>query len=69
MDPRQRLQQNHAEPDPLDRVQHPEPQPQTAAHERAGDVPARPGDVEADVAGAPEHLAPSRGAKADGEDG
>ena len=69
VDPRERLQQNHPEPDPLQGVQDAKPQPQTPAHERAGHGSAGPGNVLADVRDAPEHLAPARGAEADGEDG
>ena len=66
---RQGLQQYHAEPDPLHRVQHPEPEPQAAARDRGRGGAAGPGEVEADVGGAPEHLRPARGAEAHGEDG
>ena len=69
MDPRQRLEQNHAEPDPLHRVQDPKPEPQAPTYERAGDAAPGPGDILADIRRSPEHLAPSRGAEADGEDG
>ena len=69
VDPRQRLQQYHAEADPLQRIQNAEPKPKTAADEGAGDGAAGPGDVLADVGDAPEHLAPAGGAEADGEDG
>lgn len=66
---RQGLQQYHAEPDPLHRVQDPEPKPQTPARDRGGGRTAGPGQVEADVGDAPEHLRPARGAEAHGEDG
>lgn len=69
MEPRQRLQQNHAEPDPLHRIQHAQPQPQTASGDGAGNGAAGPGDVGADVARSPEHLCPAWGAEAHGEDG
>jgi hypothetical protein len=69
MEARQRLQQDHAEPDALHRVQHAEPEPEGAAGDGGGDGAAGPGDVGADVGGAPEHLGPARGAEAHGEDG
>lgn len=69
MEPRQRLQQNHAEPDALHRVQHAKPQPQAPPRDRARHGAAGPGDVGADVGGAPEHLGPAGGAEAHGEDG
>ena len=69
MEARQRLQQNHAEADPLRRVQDAEPEPQTPARDGGGGGPAGPGQVEADVGGAPEHLGPAGRAEAHGEDG
>ena len=69
MEARQGLQQDHAEADPLHRVQDAEPEPQAAARDGGGGRTAGPGQVEADVGGAPEHLGPARGAEAHGEDG
>ena len=65
----QGLQQDHAESDPLHRVQDAEPEPEAAARDGGGGRAAGPGQVEADVGGAPEHLGPARGAEAHGEDG
>ena len=67
----QRLQEQHAEADALEGIEDAEPEPEAAAEEGAGGVAAAqdPGDVQADVGGGPEHLAPARGAEADGEDG
>lgn len=69
MESRQRLQENHAKADPLQRIQHAEPQPQGAADQGAAYGGKRPGDPLAHAGGAPEHLRPARGAEADGEDG
>ena len=66
---RQGLQQYHAEPDTLHRIQHPEPKPQAPARNRGRGRTAGPREVEADVRGSPEHLRPARGAEAHGEDG
>ena len=46
---RQGLQQYHAEPDTLHRVQHPEPEPQAPARDCGRGRTAGPGQVEADV--------------------
>ena len=69
MKPRERLQQNHAESNPLHRVQHPEPQPQRAADDCAGDGRPGPRHPEAHAGRGPQHLAPARGPQADGEHG
>ena len=69
MDARERLQEDHAEADALQGVQDAEPEPQTASNEGGSDGPTGPGNVLADVGGAPEHLAPSGRAQTDGEDG
>ena len=70
MEPRECLQENHADADALDGVEDAEPEPEGAAEEGAGDgVAAGPGEPLAHVGDAPEHLAPARGAEADGEDG
>lgn len=69
MEARQRLQQNHAEPDTLHGIQDAEPEPETPARDGGGGGPAGPGEVEADVGDAPEHLGPAGGAEAHGEDG
>jgi hypothetical protein len=71
MKPGQRLQEDHAKPDPLQRVQHTEPEPQTPAQQRADDgvTPREPGDVQRDAGCGPGHLAPAGRAEGDGEDG
>ena len=69
MEARHRLQQDHAEADALQRVEHAEPEPEGPARERGRDGPARPGHVGADVGGRPEELGPAGRAQAHGEDG
>lgn len=69
MKARQGLQQDHAEADALDGVEDAEPEPEAAARDGGCGGPARPGEVEADVGDAPEHLGPAGGAEAHGEDG
>ena len=69
MEAGQGLQQDHAEADSLHGVQDAEPEPEAAARDGGGGGPAGPGQVEADVGGAPEHLGPARGTEAHGEDG
>jgi len=66
---RECLQEYHSEAGSLDRVEHPEPEPERASNESASFRTAGPREVHTDVRDAPEHLAPTRGAKADGEDG
>lgn len=68
MKPRQGLQKNHAKADPLQRIQHPQPEPQAPSEQRTSNAAAQ-GHIEADVGGGPENLRPAGGAKADGEDG
>lgn len=64
------VQQDHAEADALEGVEHAEPEPQGAAGDgRADGAAARPRHVQAETRHAPEHLAPARRAEADGEDG
>ena len=63
------MQEYHPKPDALERIQDPEPEPQTAARDRGAEMAARPGDVDADARDAPEHLGPAGRAEADGEDG
>lgn len=70
MQPCQCLQQDHPKSDPLQGIQHAEPQPQTARDEGAcGVAAACPGEVEAGARDAPPDLGPAGGAEAAGEDG
>ena len=63
----QRLQEDHAEPDTLHSVEDTQPEPEGAAEKGTG-CRSAPGHVDAERGCAPEHLAPSGRAEADGED-
>lgn len=65
----QRLQEDHAEADALDGVEGPEPEPEGPACEGAGERRAGPGHPRSHARDGPQHLAPPRGAEADGEHG
>lgn len=69
MEPRQRLEQDHPEPDALNRVQHSEPKPQHPARESSRNGTAGPRDPSTHPGGCPEDLAPARAAEPDGGDG
>ena len=69
MEARQRLQEDHAEADALNRVQGAEPEPEGPARQGAGEGRARPGDPLPHARDGPEHLAPARRTEADGEHG
>lgn len=59
---RQGLQEYHAETDTLHSVKDTKPQPETPTRDRGSSGAAGPGEVEADVGDAPEHLSPAGGA-------
>jgi hypothetical protein len=66
----QGLQENDTEPETLDRIQHTQPEPDTAGRESSSGIAAGdPGEVVADSGDTPPDLGPAGGAQAAGEDG
>ena len=65
----QSLEQDHAEADALDGIEHAEPEPQSAAGQGTCEGGASPGNPKPNARGCPENLAPAGGSKADGEHG
>ena len=69
MKPRRRLQQHHPDPRPLQRIQHPQPQPQRPGHQRPAGRGPDPWQRAPDAGHAPEDLCPPRRAEADSKHG
>lgn len=69
VDSSESLQKDDTESKTLDGIQHAQPQPETARDERAGSVPANPGQVVPDSGDGPPDLDEAGCAQAAGEDG
>lgn len=69
VDSSESLQKNDTEPKTLNGIQHAQPQPETARDERAGSVPADPGQVVSDAGDGPPDLDEAGCAQAAGKDG
>lgn len=69
MHPGKRLQQDHPKSQSLQRIQNPEPQPETARDECPGLITSSPREVQTSTRDTPPDLGPARGSKAAGEDG